>query len=140
MKLASVRLVAADIHAMVALYEMLTGLRATWLARVFAEIVTPAATLAIGSAQTIALWSAGTAEPRANRTAVLELQVDDVEADYARLRDRVELVHELKTMPWGNRTFSSATPRAPPFRCTRPSPRKRSVGSRRASEAAARRS
>jgi uncharacterized glyoxalase superfamily protein PhnB len=110
MKLASVRLVAADIQAMVAFYEMATDLRASWLAPVFAEIVTPAATLAIGSAETVAQWRAGSAEPRANRTAVVEFQVDDLEADYARLRDRVPLVHELKTMPWGTRTFQFRDP------------------------------
>jgi hypothetical protein len=44
MKLASVRLIAADIKVMVSFYEMVTGLPAEWLAPVFAEIVTPAAT------------------------------------------------------------------------------------------------
>jgi len=46
MKLASVRLIAADIKVMVSFYEMVTGLPAEWPAPVFAEIVTPAATLA----------------------------------------------------------------------------------------------
>lgn len=110
MKLASVRLIAADIHAMVAFYEMVTGLTARWLAPVFAEIVTPGATIAIGSIDTVALWKEGSAEPRANRTAFLELQVDDIEAEYARLQGRVELVHPLKTMPWGNATFQFRDP------------------------------
>jgi len=109
-KLASVRLLAADIKAMVAFYEMVTGFSATWLAPVFAEIVTPAATLAIGSAETVAQWKEGSGEPRANRTAFLEFQVDDVEAEYARLKNEVDLVHELKTMPWGNRTFQFRDP------------------------------
>jgi hypothetical protein len=43
MKLASTRLVAADIKKMVAFYELLTGFNAEWLAPVFAEIVTPGA-------------------------------------------------------------------------------------------------
>jgi len=110
MKLASIRLVAADIKAMVAFYELVTGLPASWLAPVFAEIVTPGATLAIGSADTVAQWSAGSAEPSANRTAVLELQVDDIDAEYARLEGKVELVHGLKTMPWGNKTFQLRDP------------------------------
>jgi len=41
MKLASVRLIAADIKVMVSFYEMVTGLPAEWLAPVFAEIVPP---------------------------------------------------------------------------------------------------
>lgn len=109
-RLASTRLIAADIGRMVAFYEMVTGLKAEWLAPVFAEIVTPGATLAIGAAETVALWKEGSAEPGMNRTACLELQVDDIDAEYARLRDKVPLVHELKTMPWGNRTFQFRDP------------------------------
>jgi len=110
MKLASVRLLAADIRSMVAFYEMVTGLTATWLAPVFAEIVTSAATLAIGSAETIALWKEGSAEPGANRSAFVEFQVEDIDADYARLKEKVTLIHELKTMPWGNKTFQFRDP------------------------------
>ncbi len=71
MKFASTRLIASDIKAMVSFYEMVTGLTAEWLAPVFAEIVTPAATLAIGSAETVVLWKEGSAEPGANRTAYM---------------------------------------------------------------------
>jgi len=110
MKFASTRLIAADIKSMVAFYEMVTGQSAEWLAPVFAEIVTPAATLAIGSAETVALWKEGSAEPGSNRTAYIEFQVDDIDAEYARLKDKVQLVHELKTMPWGNKTFQFRDP------------------------------
>ena len=110
MKFASTRLIAADIKSMVAFYEMVTGQSADWLAPVFAEIVTPAATLAIGSAETVALWKEGSAEPGANRTAYIEFQVDDIDAEYDRLKDKVQLVHELKTMPWGNKTFQFRDP------------------------------
>ncbi len=110
MKLASVRLVAADMKKMVAFYEMVTGLSAHWLAPVFAEIVTPGATLAIGSADTIGLWKEGSGEPGHNRTAYVELQVDDIDAHYERLKDKVTLVHEMKTMPWGNKTFQLRDP------------------------------
>ena len=110
MKFASTRLIAADIKGMVAFYETVTGLSADWLAPVFAEIVTPAATLAIGSAETVALWKEGSAEPGANRTAYIEFQVEDIDADYERLKDKVQLVHALKTMPWGNKTFQFRDP------------------------------
>jgi len=89
---------------------MVSGQTADWLAPVFAEIVTPAATLAIGSAETIALWKEGSAEPGANRTAYIEFQVDDIDAEYDRLKEKVRLVHELKTMPWGNKTFQFRDP------------------------------
>lgn len=110
MKFASTRLIAKDIKAMVAFYEMVTGLTADWLAPVFAEIVTPSGTLAIGAAETVPLWQPGAAEPGHNRTAILEFQVEDIDADYARLKDKVPLVHELKTMPWGNTTFQFRDP------------------------------
>ena len=102
MKLASTRLIAADIKALVGFYENVTGKTAEWLAPVFAEIVTPSATLAFGGVETVALFQAGSAEPAANRTAIIEFQVEDVESEFARLRDQVEVVHAPKLMPWGN--------------------------------------
>ena len=110
MKFASVRIIAADIGSMVAFYEMVTGIKAQWLTPVFAEIVMPGATLAIGAAETVALWQEGSAVPAANRSVVIELQVEDIQSEYARLKDNVVLVHELKTMPWGNATFQVRDP------------------------------
>src|SRR6202044_1993905 len=81
MKFASTRLVAADIKTMVGFYEMVTGKRAEWLPPVFAEIVTPSATLAIGSIETVTIFKKGSAEPAANRTAIIEFQVDDVDTE-----------------------------------------------------------
>jgi predicted enzyme related to lactoylglutathione lyase len=101
MKFASTRLIARDIQAVVGFYEKLTHRKAEWLAPVFAEIVTTGATLAIGSAETVALFKEGTVEPASNRTAIIEFQVDDVEAEFARLKDELEVVLEPKMMPWG---------------------------------------
>lgn len=110
MKLASIRLVARDIKTVVGFYEKVTGQKAEWLAPVFAEVVTPAATLAIGTAETVALFKEGSAEPASNRTAIIEFQVDDVEAEFARLKNEVEVVHEPKMMPWGNRAAQYRDP------------------------------
>ena len=110
MKFASTRVIASDLKSMVGFYEMVTGKSANWLAPVFAEIVTPGATLAIGAAETVKLWKEGSAEPGANRTVYLEFQVDDIDAEYERLKDKVNLVHELKMMPWGNKTFQFRDP------------------------------
>lgn len=110
MKFVSTRLIAADIKSMVGFYEQVTGQTADWLAPVFAEIVTPTATLAIGSAETVALFQAGSAEPGANRTAILEFRVTDVDAEFVRLKDSVTFVHEPKMMPWGNRTAQFRDP------------------------------
>jgi uncharacterized glyoxalase superfamily protein PhnB len=110
MKFASTRLVAADLKTLVGFYEMVTGQTAEWLAPVFAEIVTPSATLAIGGVETVALFKEGSAEPAANRTAILEFQVDDVDAEFARLKDKVEVVQAPKIMPWGNRAAQFRDP------------------------------
>ena len=111
MKFASTRLVAADIKAMVGFYEMVTGQTAEWLAPVFAEIVTPCARRSpSGALETVALFKEGSAEPAANRTAIIEFQVDDVDAEFARLKDKAEVVHEPKMMPWGNRAAQFRDP------------------------------
>ena len=110
MKFASVRLIAADIKALVAFYELVTGRNAEWLAPQFAEIVTPDATLAIGSVETVAAFAESSAEPCANRTAILEFKVDDIDAAFDRLKGKVEVVHEPKLLPWGNRTFQVRDP------------------------------
>ena len=110
MRFASTRLIAADINTLVGFYEMVTGMTAQWLAPQFAEIATPSATLAVGSAETVALFKEGSAEPAANRTAILEFMVDDVDADFARLKDKAEVVHEPKMMPWGNRAVQFRDP------------------------------
>ncbi len=72
--------------------------------------MTPAATLAIGSAETVALFSPGSAEPASNRSAILEFQVDDVDAEFERLKGAAMVVQEPKTMPWGNRAAQFRDP------------------------------
>ena len=110
MKLASTRLIARDIKTLVSFYEKVTAQKAEWLAPVFAEIVTPSAALAIGAAETVALFKEGSAAPAANRTAILEFQVGDVDAEFARLKDEVDVVHEPKMLPWGNRATQFRDP------------------------------
>ena len=114
MKFASVRLIAADMKAMVTFYELVTGQSAEWLAPQFAEIVTPAATLAIGSAETVAAFAEGSAQPGSNRTAILEFMVADIDAVFDRLKDKAELVHPPRLLPWGNRTFQVRDPEGSP--------------------------
>lgn len=110
MKFASTRLIAADIKRMVAFYEQVTGATAQWLAPVFAEIVLPGAVIAIGSTETVPLFKVGSAEAAANRTAIIELLVDDVDAEFERLKEHVEVVSEPKLLPWGNRSTQFRDP------------------------------
>jgi predicted enzyme related to lactoylglutathione lyase len=106
MKFVSTRVITADVDRLVQFYEMVTELPAIWGNELFAEIPTPVGTLAIGSDKTVPLFGDGSAEPGANRSAILEFIVDDVDAEYERLRGRLaEVVTEPTTMPWGNRAL-----------------------------------
>lgn len=106
MKFVSTRLITADVGSLVDFYEMVTQATAVWGNELFAEIPTPVGTLAIGSDKTVSLFGQGSAEPAANRSAIIEFIVDDVDAEYARLRGQLnEVVTEPTTMPWGNRAL-----------------------------------
>lgn len=106
MKFVSARIITADVNRLVAFYELVTGVSAAWGNELFAEIPTAVGTLAIGSVKTVPLFGAGSAEPGANRSAILEFIVDDVDADYERLREHLtEVVTVPTTMPWGNRAL-----------------------------------
>lgn len=51
------------------------------------------------------LFGAGSARAADNNTVILEFRVDNVDAEYARLKPLVdEWVQEPTTMPWGNRS------------------------------------
>ena len=104
-KLASVRIITDDLDRLVGFYETVTGITADRPAAPFAELVSPVATLAIGHSQTVKLFGEGSARAADNHSAIIEWQVDDVDAEYARLKDLVgDWVQEPTTMPWGNRS------------------------------------
>jgi predicted enzyme related to lactoylglutathione lyase len=106
MKFVSTRIITADVRRLVGFYEVVTGVAAMWGNELFAEIPTPVGTLAIGSDKTVPLFGVGSAEPAANRSAILEFIVEDVDAEYERLREQVgEVVTTPTTMPWGNRAL-----------------------------------
>jgi catechol 2,3-dioxygenase-like lactoylglutathione lyase family enzyme len=107
MNLASIRLITADITALVAFYEKATALPATWFTPDFAELTTPSgATLAIGSTSTVPLFAPDSAAPAANRSAIIEFLVEDVDALWQELAPwAAEVVAEPKTLPWGNRSL-----------------------------------
>ena len=107
MNLASIRVITDDVEQLTAFYEQVTGLTARRLSPVFAELVTPGATLAIGATATVGLFGEGSAVPAANRSAIIEFLVDDVDAEFTRLREVIDgrVVQEPTTMPWGNRSL-----------------------------------
>lgn len=104
MDFASVRIITADASRLVAFYERVTGITATWYTPDFAELVAPACTLAIANEVTVGLFGKGSAVPASNRSVILEWRVADVDAEHARIQPE-DLVQAPTTMPWGNRSL-----------------------------------
>ncbi|MEW4427848.1 VOC family protein [Paenibacillus pabuli] len=106
MNFASVRVITDDVDRLVEFYEEVMGITAERPAPVFAELVLPSCTLAIGHSQTVPLFGVGSAVAADNRSVILEFRVHDVDAEYERLKPIVDdWVKEPTTMPWGNRAM-----------------------------------
>lgn len=106
MDLVSIRIITDDVDRLVAFYEQVTGLSAVRYTPVFAELATPAFTLAIGHSDTVRLFGEGSASAAANRSVIIEFKVADVDAEYARLQAvMTDWVQAPTTMPWGNRSI-----------------------------------
>ena len=108
MRLESVRVITANIDAMVDFYEAVTGGKVVRFTPDFGELQTETATLAIGSTNTLGLFGGDSvASAASNRSAIIEFLVDDVDEEFARLKDKLgdSLVQEPTTMPWGNRSL-----------------------------------
>jgi catechol 2,3-dioxygenase-like lactoylglutathione lyase family enzyme len=106
MDLASIRMITDDLERVVQFYERITGIAAVRYTPVFAEVIMPSCTLAIGHTQTTQLFGEDSARPADNHTVIIEFRVDDVDKEYERLKPLVsEWVQEPTTMPWGNRSI-----------------------------------
>ena len=108
MNFVSIRLITTDVDRLVNFYERVTGLQATRYTVDFAELQTPSCTLAIGGTTTLSLFGAeGIVEAGANRTAILEFIVADVDAVYAQLRTQLQsaLVQLPTLLSWGNKSL-----------------------------------
>jgi catechol 2,3-dioxygenase-like lactoylglutathione lyase family enzyme len=73
---------------------------------VYAEFPTGRGVLAIFSAEAQEKYIPGAAEPANNRSTILEFQVANVDAEYARLQSLVETwVKPPTNQPWGTRSL-----------------------------------
>ncbi|HTL42621.1 MAG TPA: VOC family protein [Pseudolysinimonas sp.] len=107
MNLASIRILTDDVPRLVRFYETLLGAPARWVTSAFAAVPAGQTEVAFAAPESLTLSETpGAAEPRANRSVYIEFLVDDVDAEYERLRDDLvtEFVLEPTTMPWGNRS------------------------------------
>jgi uncharacterized glyoxalase superfamily protein PhnB len=104
-KFASVRVVTDQFDPLVEFYARLTDVEPTRLAPGFAEIRLDGCTLAISSRDIIERVNGGAIVPKANRSSMLEFEVDDVDGLLARASLLAEVVQPPTTMPWGNRSM-----------------------------------
>jgi len=107
MNLKQTRLVTESVDRLTRFYEYVTGASATVLGSGYVEFQrSPCAGLAIADATTVRSYGAGVAEPAANRSTILDFEVDDVDAEYKRLKKHVsDWVQPPTQQPWGNRAM-----------------------------------
>jgi predicted enzyme related to lactoylglutathione lyase len=106
MDFVSIRIITEDTKRLVAFYEQVTHLAATWYTEDFAELGTPSCTLAIAHRRTMDLFAAGAAHAADDHSVIIELRVDDVDAEYRKIASLLgKTVQKPTTMPWGNRSL-----------------------------------
>jgi|SRR5579871_1687775 len=95
-----------DVPRMVEFYEKVLQGTAKTSGGDYAEFRTGVGVLAIFSASAQEKYIPGSAEAGKNRSAILEFQVDDVDAEYARLKGFVKAwVKPPANQPWGTRSM-----------------------------------
>lgn len=105
MKLASTRIVTKDVPALARFYEDVTGVAPVGNAD-FVEVRTSGSVLAICSERSVVKDNASAAVAGENRSMILEFEVEDVDAEQARLQPMIrEWVLEPTTQAWGNRSM-----------------------------------
>ena len=106
MNFVSIRVITDNVKRLADFYAQITGVAPRWGNDDFAELVSPAGTLAIASTRTIALFGANAAHAADNHSVIIEFRVDDVDSEYQKLRElSVDFVNEPTTQPWGNRSL-----------------------------------
>jgi predicted enzyme related to lactoylglutathione lyase len=105
MKLLQTRLVTTDVDRLARFYEAVTGAKRGREAAQYVEFANACEGLAIaGGGGAVTAYGEGVVQAGANRSAILDFEVDDVDAEVARLRPVVsDWVMQPTDMPWGNR-------------------------------------
>jgi predicted enzyme related to lactoylglutathione lyase len=105
MKLAQARLVTTDVPTLSQFYENVLSVTAIG-SEDYVELRGSGSALAISSKRSVDLFNAGAAEPAANRSVILDFQVNDVDQERARLGALVDqFVLEPTDQPWGSRSM-----------------------------------
>jgi len=99
-------LISKDVKTLAAFYRQILKIEPQFSADNYVEFRTGVGVLAIFDAAAQEKYIPGSAIAGANKSAILEFRVDDVDAEYARLRGVVKTwVKGPTTQPWGTRSI-----------------------------------
>lgn len=111
MKLALVTIVTANLEQMRAFYQAVLQIEPQTYRGHYVEFTLAAGTLALWRQSECAEYGLGAVRGTANDRVLIELEVADVDREYARLKGlQVEWLQELTTQPWGHRAFYVCDP------------------------------
>ena len=111
MKLALVTIVTANLEPMRTFYQQVLQIEPQIYRGNYVEFTLETGTLALWRQSECAEYGLDLARSAANDRVLIELEVVDVEREYARLQGlQVEWVQELTTQAWGHRAFDVRTP------------------------------
>jgi catechol 2,3-dioxygenase-like lactoylglutathione lyase family enzyme len=106
MKLALVTIVTANLEPMRTFYQQVLQIEPPIYCGNYVEFTLETGILALWRQSKCAEFGLGDVQGTANDRVLIELEVADVEREYARLKDlQVEWVQELTTQPWSHRAF-----------------------------------
>jgi predicted enzyme related to lactoylglutathione lyase len=107
MNLKQTRLLTNDVVTLTRFYEGVTRAKASVLGSGYVEFRDkPCEGLAIGDPRSIRSYGDGVAEPGVNRSAILDFEVADVDAEYEPLQNSIgDWVQPPTDRPWGNRAM-----------------------------------
>ena len=106
MKLALVTIVTANLERMRAFYQSVLQIEPQTYRGNYVEFTLEAGTLALWRQSECKAFGIAPMRGAANHSVIIQLEVEDVEREYARLKGlQLEWVQELTTQPWGHRAF-----------------------------------
>ena len=125
MRFAYTRLITDDLPKLASFYAELLGTAAEG-SDDYVELRPGGAILALASRRAAEQMHGGTWPGGANRSAILEFQVSDVDAERARIEGLVtEWLQQPRDMPWGNRSMLFRDPDGNPVNIFSPPPSSR---------------
>ena len=99
-------LITDNVNQLVQFYEPVLGLKAQRSGEDYAEFHTGVGVLAVFSAAAQERYIPGSTHAGRNKSAILEFEVADVDAEYVRLQSLVKTwVKPPTTQPWGTRSI-----------------------------------